>query len=188
MKKIKLKKRKLTVIPNYQQISTAWKYLENRSNKKAETKLSFHKCLFLLCWRSGLRVNEAIGFDLQLQNSEIGYSNFYLISGKGQKNRWIPVDNETVKYLKKSNWKPNQTKRNSFFMFLEKLKEDLEWDDRLELAPHTLRRCFATHNALNGTSLVHLQQLLGHARLSTTSLYIKESGLAELAKLNLLNH
>ena len=187
MKKITIK-REPTIIPNYQQISSAWQFLEDRKNKKAETHLKFHKSLFLLCWRSGLRVTEAISFDLNLRHSEPQFSQFYLIRGKGRKDRWVPIDSQTIKYLRNSSWKPNITRRNSFFTFLKKLKKDLQWPAKLELAPHTLRRCFATHNALAGVNLPNLQALLGHNKISTTALYIKDSGLAELAKLNLLNH
>ncbi|CAG8456808.1 5758_t:CDS:2 [Racocetra fulgida] len=48
--------------------------------------------------------------------------------------------------------------------------------------PHTLRRCFATYNLLAGMPLNILQKVLGHSRVSTTSLYIKDSDLANLLK------
>ena len=41
----------------------------------------------------------------------------------------------------------------------------------IELTPHTLRRCFTTHNALNGVPLPILQKSLGHANIRTTSYY-----------------
>ncbi|CAJ0845078.1 8002_t:CDS:2 [Entrophospora sp. SA101] len=49
--------------------------------------------------------------------------------------------------------------------------------DNIELAPHTLRRCFATYNAISGMPLPVLQKVLGHSRISTTALYIKDSDL-----------
>ena len=53
---------------------------------------------------------------------------------------------------------------------------------KIELAPHTLRRCFATYNALNGMPLSVLQKVLGHSSLKTTALYVKESELGNLIK------
>ncbi|CAH1755801.1 15109_t:CDS:2 [Entrophospora sp. SA101] len=52
--------------------------------------------------------------------------------------------------------------------------------DNIELAPHTLRRCFATYNAISGMPLPVLQKVLGHSRISTTALYIKDSDLSNL--------
>jgi len=59
-------------------------------------------------------------------------------------------------------------------------------ESTVELSPHTLRRCFATHNTYHGVNLASMQKLLGHSRISTTALYVKESGLKELLKVNLL--
>jgi site-specific recombinase XerD len=53
---------------------------------------------------------------------------------------------------------------------------------RIELAPHTLRRCFATYNALNGMPLPVLQKVLGHASLSSTSVYVRAGDLDNLVK------
>ncbi|MCO6489389.1 MAG: tyrosine-type recombinase/integrase [Phaeodactylibacter sp.] len=44
---------------------------------------------------------------------------------------------------------------------------------RKQVCPHTLRHCFAVHYLNNGGNLVRLQQLLGHAYLSTTLLYLR---------------
>ena len=45
----------------------------------------------------------------------------------------------------------------------------------VELTPHTLRRCFTTHNALNGVPMPILQKALGHKNIRTTSCYWKGS-------------
>jgi len=52
----------------------------------------------------------------------------------------------------------------------------------IELSPHTLRRCFATHQAISGMPLPVLQKVLGHSKVSTTALYIKDSDLSNLVK------
>ena len=61
------------------------------------------------------------------------------------------------------------------------VKESLHIPAHIELAPHTLRRCFATYNALNRMPLLVLQNVLGHANVRTTALYVK-GGLENLLK------
>jgi site-specific recombinase XerD len=65
---------------------------------------------------------------------------------------------------------------------LRRIRYDLQISPNTELAPHTLRRCFATYNLLAGMPLNILQKVLGHSRVSTTALYIKDSDLANLLK------
>ncbi|CAG8824687.1 237_t:CDS:2, partial [Gigaspora margarita] len=95
---------------------------------------------------------EAIAFNLSLAHPEPEYKNLYLLRGKG-------------------------IHRVSFFDFLNQLKKELRIPARTELAPHTLRRCFATYNTLAGMPLNILQRILGHSKISTTALYIKDSDL-----------
>jgi site-specific recombinase XerD len=45
------------------------------------------ECLYLLCWKAGLRISEALEFDLSLENQEPAYKNLYLLRGKGKKER-----------------------------------------------------------------------------------------------------
>jgi len=175
-------KKPLTVLPTNQLLNQIWDYLLTRPNKKGETKKSEHECLFLLCWKVGLRVSEAVGFDLSLEHGEAEYKGLYLLRGKRQKDRWVYTSPEIVKELKKRNWQPNLTNRFTFFKFLKQIKKEMRLPVKIELAPHTLRRCFATYNALNGMPLSVLQKVLGHSSLKTTALYIKESELGNLLK------
>jgi site-specific recombinase XerD len=54
--------------------------------------------------------------------------------------------------------------------------------EKVELAPHTLRRCFATYQAISGMPLPVLQKVLGHSKVSTTALYIRDGDLGNLVK------
>ncbi|CAI2193923.1 19497_t:CDS:2 [Funneliformis geosporum] len=106
--------------------------------------------------KAGLRITEAISFDLNLEHGETEYKGLYLLRGKRQK---------------------ESANRIVFFAFLKQIKKELDIAENIELAPHTLRRCFATYNALNGMPLPVLQKVLGHSKISTTALYIKDSDL-----------
>lgn len=175
-------KKPLTLLPTNQLLQQIWDYIISRPGKKGETKKAEHECLFLLCWKTGLRITEAVSFDPNLEHQNSEYKGLYLLRGKRQKERWIYVSPEIIKELKKRNWQPNSADRKVFFAFLQQVKKELNIAERTELAPHTLRRCFATYNALNGMPLPVLQKVLGHTRISTTALYIKDSDLSNLVK------
>jgi integrase/recombinase XerD len=175
-------KKPLTILPTNQLLQQVWDYIISRPNKKGETKKSQWESLFLLCWKVGLRITEAIGFDLSLEHGETEYKCLYLLRGKRQKERWVYVSPEIIKELKKRDWKPNSANRINFFYFLQQIKKELNLAQNIELAPHTLRRCFATYNALGGMPLPVLQKVLGHSKISTTALYIKDSDLSNLIK------
>ena len=175
-------KKSLTVLPTNQLLQQVWDYIIGRPNKKGETKKSQWECLFLLCWKAGLRVTEAISFDLGLEHQEPEYRNLYLLRGKRSKERWVFVAPEVIKELKKRDWKTNSANRINFFHFLQQVKQELDIAENIELTPHTLRRCFATYNAVSGMPLPVLQKVLGHSKISTTALYIKDSDLSNLVK------
>jgi site-specific recombinase XerD len=65
---------------------------------------------------------------------------------------------------------------------LGKVKEEMNLPNNVELSPHTLRRCFATHQAISGMPLPVLQKVLGHSKVSTTALYIRDGDLGNLVK------
>ena len=179
--KVKSKKQ-LTILLTNQLMQQIWDYLLTRPNKKGESKKDLHECLYLLCWKVGLRISEAVGFDLGLEHQEPTYKNLYLLRGKRNKERWVFISPEIIKELKKRNWQPNTTNRISFFGFLSKIKEEMNLPVKVELSPHTLRRCFATYQAISGMPLPVLQKVLGHSKISTTALYIKDSDLSNLVK------
>lgn len=176
------KNKDLTILPTNQLLQQVWDYLASRPNKKGEYKKSVMECLYLLGWKVGLRVSEALNFDLSLEHGESQYRNLYLLRGKGKKERWVYVGEEIIRELKKRNWKPQQTNRWTFSKFLEKVKEEMNLPVKVELSPHTLRRCFAAYQAISGMPLPVLQKVLGHSKVSTTALYIRDGDLGNLAK------
>jgi integrase/recombinase XerD len=178
----KKNKKPLTILPTNQLLQQVWDYIVSRPPKRGEYKKSLHECLFLLCWKAGLRVSEAISFDLSLENQEPAYKNLYLLRGKRQKERWVYIDNNIIKEIKQRKWGPNIANRLSFFDFLQQIKKEMNIASNIELAPHTLRRCFATYNVMNGMPLPVLQKVLGHSNLATTSYYIRAGDLESLVK------
>ena len=175
-------KRRLQQLPSQQVLQEIQEFISTRPNHKSETKRWIHYCLFLLCWKAGLRVSEAINLDLELNHPEPEYAELYLLRGKRSKDRYVYISPEITEILKKYNWQPHKTNRRDFWEFLNRVRYDLKISPSIELAPHTLRRCFATYNLLAGMPLNILQKVLGHSRVSTTALYIKDSDLANLLK------
>lgn len=178
-------KKPLQQLPSPQLLHQVNDYIITRKNKRHETKRWIHYCIFLLGWKAGLRVNEAINFDYNLEHPIPEYKNLYLLRGKGSKERYVYIASEIIKVLKSHHWKPNQTNRINFFEFLREAKESLKIPNHIELAPHTLRRCFATYNAISGMPLPILQTVLGHAKVRTTALYVKGGRLKSCWSLSL---
>ena len=77
----------------------AWK-IKNIPNRKKESKRGVHFCCYLLCSKAGLRVSEAVKFDLGNKTR----SGLYLIErSKGKKERLVYIPEEVIKELRKSN-------------------------------------------------------------------------------------
>jgi len=138
------------------------------SNRQGEYKRQAHYGLFLLCHEAGLRVSEAINFDLSAKTHKGLYR---ITKTKGQKKRYVYIPKKVIKELKKYEWKPNHTNRFNFYHFLKKIKRELNLPTNTELTPHTLRRAFATYHAEAGLPLPLLSKLLGHKSIRTTALY-----------------
>ena len=174
--------KKLSVLPTNQLLQQVWDYIINRPSKRGEHKKEIMECLYLLGWKVGLRISESLEFDLNLEHGESQYRNLFLLRGKGKKERWVYVGEEIIKELRKRDWKPGPTNRFTFSKFLEKVKEEMRISEKVELSPHTLRRCFATYQAISGMPLPVLQKVLGHSKVSTTALYVKDGDLGNLVK------
>lgn len=140
--------------------------------------------IFELLYAAGLRVSELVS--LQLQNIDLN-SNFVRCIGKGSKERVIPIGaraNKAIKnFLKLRDFTVKKYNLNTKFIFLNETGRKLNRQDIYtiiqslgkkigkEISPHTLRHSFATHLLENGADLRIVQELLGHADVSTTQLY-----------------
>ena len=156
------------MLPSQQVLEQIARKIKHIPNKRRESKREIHFGLFLLGYKSGLRVNEAVSFDL---NNKTYKGLYHIEKTKRQKARLVYVSKEVIRELKKNNWKPNQTNRWNFYHFLRKIKRELNLPTNIELTPHTFRRAFATYHAETGLPLPLLQKLLGHSSIRTTALY-----------------
>ena len=145
-----------------------------------------NKAMIEVMYGCGLRVSELIG----LQISDI-YRNdgFLRIFGKGSKERLVPIGDSSLKILfqyidgarKHIQAKPKFTDtvflnrrgtgltRQTVFLLVKELAE--KNDIQKTISPHTFRHSFATHLLEGGANLLAVQQMLGHASVSTTEIY-----------------
>ena len=135
----------------------------------------------------GLRVSELIN----LQCSNLFFEEGFLkVLGKGNKERLVPLNPQTEKFLKiylqevRPLQKPSilavdtvfinrrgkALSRAMIFTIIKQLsqKTDLEKN----ISPHSFRHSFATHLLENGADLRVIQQLLGHESITTTEIYM----------------
>ena len=144
------------------------------------------RALIELFYATGLRVSEMVGLRQQDLNLESGY---LTCTGKGRKQRLVPIGDEAsawlTKYLKDS--RPALLKKRSsprLFVnarggsgltrvgFWKILKEHGRHAGLSRgLSPHVLRHSFATHLLERGADLRAIQMMLGHSDLSTTQIY-----------------
>lgn len=156
------------MLPSLTELGLVRKQIKNIPNRQGEYKRKIHYCCYLLCSESGLRISEAIKFDLTKKDK----SGLYRINKpKGKKERLVYVPKEIIKELKTNNWQPGQTNRFTFYWFLQKIKREVGISKNIELTPHALRRAFTTYYAEAGMPLTLLQKWLGHESKRTTILY-----------------
>jgi integrase/recombinase XerD len=142
-------------------------------------------CLIELLYATGLRVSELVGLTAQAASAE---KDFILVKGKGGRERLVPVSqtaraalNDYLAALRKSGqagsrWlfpssgAAGHLTRQHFALELKALGREAGLDAG-KLSPHVLRHGFASHLLEGGADLRAVQQMLGHADISTTQIY-----------------
>lgn len=134
----------------------------------------------------GLRVSELVGLTISNLYLDVG---FVRVVGKGNKERLVPIGGEAVKQIElyrnhirshitiKSghedilflNRRGSKLSRVMVFLVLRDLTE--KSGIRKNIHPHTLRHSFATHLVERGADLRAVQEMLGHASITTTEIY-----------------
>ena len=135
----------------------------------------------------GLRVTELI----TLQISDLFFDEgFIRVIGKGDKQRFVPINNQTQKYItfyindirshisiQKGyedtlflNRRGKQLTRVMIFTIVKNLA--IKSGIKKKISPHTFRHSFATHLLERGADLRAIQQMLGHESITTTEIYM----------------
>jgi len=140
-------------------------------------------CIIELIYACGLRVSEAV--NININDFEEGLQ-FLRVLGKGSKVRLVPVGSFAIKAIelwleKRANIETNENalfinlrgKRISSRSIQNSIKKISIAQGLPPVHPHMLRHSFATHLLESSGDLRSIQELLGHASLSTTQIYTK---------------
>jgi len=138
-----------------------------------------------LLYSTGIRVSELTSINIDNVNLEAG---FLRCIGKGSKERIIPVGAITLNYLRQYmsyarkqllngkeskilflNRQGKTMTRQGIWKLIKKYSKQAGISKKI--TPHTLRHSFATHLLENGADLRAVQEMLGHADISTTQIY-----------------
>jgi integrase/recombinase XerD len=189
------------LLPDVLTVAEVERLLEQRTD---ETPMGIRdRALLELLYAAGLRISEAVGLDLDELSLEEG---LVRVVGKGDKERQVPVGEIAIDWLKEyvadvrpallELWTASRvpadarTRARGGPIFLsvrgERLDRRRAWEMLRSAArsaglsngvsPHTLRHSFATHLLEGGADLRVVQELLGHASISTTQLYTHLTG------------
>lgn len=146
-----------------------------------------NKAMLETLYSCGLRVSELVA----LKISDLFFDEgFIKITGKGNKERFVPIANQTQNYIliykdnvrtevpvKKEftdtlflNRRGGQLTRAMVFTIIKNLASKIGL--KKKISPHTFRHSFATHLLENGADLRSIQLMLGHESITTTEIYL----------------
>jgi len=145
------------------------------------------RAMLELMYATGMRVTELVSLDLE-NISVDGKNPFVRCTGKGAKERLIPIHDQATEavegYMTEArplivrnknekalfvNRRGERLTRQGFWLILKGYAKAANLRD--DVTPHTLRHSFATHMLRGGMPLRHVQEMLGHANISTTQVY-----------------
>ena len=149
------------------------------------TQLGYRDYVMLeVLYGTGMRISEMLGLDV----GDIDQIGFVRCIGKGNKERIIPIGGRALQAVDfySNNIRPLLCNKNSrhamflnahggrltrqgFWKILKKYGKQCQFN--ISLTPHVLRHSFATHLLANGADLRSVQEMLGHADISTTQIY-----------------
>ena len=177
--------RKLPVVLSEEEIDAMISAVD-RSTAEGERNVAMLETLY----SCGLRVSELVGLRMTQVHATEG---FVQVVGKGNKERLVPVGGRALKHIRMYvdqvrvhlNIQPGArdivflskrggpVSRQSVFLLIKALA--LKAGVRKNISPHTFRHSFATHMLNNGANLLAIKDILGHANLSATQVYTKNS-------------
>jgi len=145
-----------------------------------------NKAILETMYSCGLRVTEVVNLQISCLYLDVG---FIRVTGKGNKERLVPIGSDAVKYIKlyKNNIRVHVSIKKGFedILFLNKrggqlsrimifyIIKDLTKKAGItkNISPHTFRHSFATHLVEGGADLRAVQEMLGHESITTTEMY-----------------
>lgn len=140
-----------------------------------------HKTIFCLLYACGLRISEVINLKIEHLNE----TTIDIILAKGRKDRIVPLpqnmkiqiekyiaEYNPTEYLFNGQFGPQYSER-SINQFLKDLATKAMITKNIHA--HLIRHSYATHSLEQGTSIVYLQEILGHSNPKTTSIYLHTS-------------
>ncbi|MDP2931153.1 MAG: site-specific tyrosine recombinase XerD [Chloroflexota bacterium] len=169
-------------------ISISWvRRLLEQPAKMSTLEARRDKAMLELLYASGMRVSELVSLNAGDVDTQDGYVRCF---GKGHKERLIPIHQKAAASVAEytRDVRPQLARgKNDSALFLnprgERLTRQGFWQKVKEYAkaanldtkisPHTLRHSFATHMLSGGADLRSVQELLGHANISTTQVYTR---------------
>jgi integrase/recombinase XerD len=145
-----------------------------------------NKAMLETLYGCGLRVSEIVNIKISEYFPEIGYLK---VTGKGNKERMVPIGNTAVKCIRlynegvRTHIRPgrgsedilflnrrgNKLSRVMVFTVIKQLAEKA--GVKKNISPHTFRHSFATHLINGGADLRAVQEMLGHESITTTEIY-----------------
>ncbi len=132
-----------------------------------------NRALVELVYSAGLRSAEAVSLDLG--DVDFEQELVHVRHGKGGKDRVVPLGEEAARlvalYLREARPLLARGAENALFLSARGRRLDTSTLRRTVAHPHRLRHAFATHLLEGGADLRTIQELLGHASLSTTQRY-----------------
>ena len=171
-------------LPTPISISQVRQLLE-QSSKQSTVEAKRDRAMLELLYASGMRVSELVSLNLDDVDTGGGYVRCF---GKGHKERLIPIYEQAAlavaEYVKEVrphlannpvekalflNRRGSRLTRQGLWQILKGYAKSAGLD--IEVTPHTLRHSFATHMLNGGADLRSVQELLGHANISTTQVY-----------------
>jgi integrase/recombinase XerD len=174
-------------LPKALEVGTVTRLLESVSGDEPRTLRD--RALLELLYATGARISEAIGLDLDDVDDLDPTTGVVRLFGKGSKQRQVPVGSYAVAavqaYLVRGRPALARAGKGTPALLLNvrgsRLSRQSAWQvlrdaaDKIGLAqgisPHTLRHSFATHLLEGGADVRTVQELLGHASVTTTQIY-----------------
>ncbi len=140
-----------------------------------------NRLIMELLYATGIRVSELVN----IKNKDIDLSNrSIVVTGKGDKTRIVFFNEITKKYISKYLNESKDVRKEEYLILNNNGKQITTRGIRLimnkiirdtsiikNVHPHIIRHTFATHLLNNGCDLLTVQELLGHASISTTGIY-----------------